>query len=495
MAHERLVPILRGGSLMLLAVLLATAVGGAARASVVISDKPTQNMNCSGGVCTATAAKAVLNAGDLAAMLATGDVAVKTGSSAKDIEIASALSWASTSRLTLDARYSVTLDKPVTVTGTGALTIATNDGGKHGEFIIVPEHGSVQFWDLSSSLVIDGNSYTLVGDIATLAADVANNPSGFYALAKPYDASGDGTYSSAPVGTIFAGAFDGLGNTISNLIIRFPANGNGLTALFGRIGSVGRVRDIGVLNADLENTSAGIIGEVAALAARNDGVVDHCWATASIVVSGGGVAGPGGLISENQGTIDESYAIVKIRMKSGLSTVGGLVGANYGRIFRSYVGGSVSGDKGDTTEDIGGLLGYNNGVVENTFAVNFVHRASHCCEALGGLIGKNDSSGRVTSSYAAGEIKLARSGSGYLGGLIGADLSNENALSNTYWDLDLGVSDPTQGAGNIENDPGIAGLTSAQLRSGLRAGFDPKIWGQNAKINHGYPYLLALPPK
>jgi len=29
----------------------------------------------------------------------------------------------------------------------------------------------------------------------------------------------------------------------------------------------------------------------------------------------------------------------------------------------------------------------------------------------------------------------------------------------------------------------------------LPAGFDPKIWGQNAKINHGYPYLLALPPK
>ena len=28
----------------------------------------------------------------------------------------------------------------------------------------------------------------------------------------------------------------------------------------------------------------------------------------------------------------------------------------------------------------------------------------------------------------------------------------------------------------------------------LPAGFDPAIWGQNASINNGYPYLLANPP-
>src|SRR2546429_218368 len=83
------------------------------------------------------------------------------------------------------------------------------DGGKNGEFVILPENGSVQFWDLNSSLVIDGQSYTLVGDIKTLAADIAANPSGFYALAKPYDASADGVYHSAPISTVkFFGRFD-----------------------------------------------------------------------------------------------------------------------------------------------------------------------------------------------------------------------------------------------------------------------------------------------
>jgi hypothetical protein len=161
------------------ALLLSTAL---ARADVEISNKPTSNMSCDSGVCTATAQKAVLNVGDLANMLASGDVAVKTGSIAKDIDINQPLTWASTARLTLDAQQSVTVKKQITVAGQGALTIIASDGGKNGEFIIVPERGSVQSWDLSRSLIIDGQSYMLVGDIKTLASDIALNPSGAYAL-------------------------------------------------------------------------------------------------------------------------------------------------------------------------------------------------------------------------------------------------------------------------------------------------------------------------
>src|SRR3954469_15223085 len=71
----------------------------AAHADVTISNKPTQNMSCEAGVCTATAPKAVLNVADLPSMLASGDVAVKTGSIAKDIDIDQPLTWSSTSRL------------------------------------------------------------------------------------------------------------------------------------------------------------------------------------------------------------------------------------------------------------------------------------------------------------------------------------------------------------------------------------------------------------
>jgi len=46
----------------------------------------------------------------------------------------------------------------------------------------------------------------------------------------------------------------------------------------------------------------------------------------------------------------------------------------------------------------------------------------------------------------------------------------------------------------MADDPGITGLTDAQLKSGLPTGFDPSVWAQSPSINNGYPYLIANPP-
>jgi hypothetical protein len=97
------------------------------------------------------------------------------------------------------------------------------------------------------------------------------------------------------------------------------------------------------------------------------------------------------------------------------------------------------------------------------------------------------------TSYSTGTVS---SGSGApVGGSIGEDDVSGSGISNDYWDLDTsGVGNPHQGAGNVPDDPGIAGLTDAQLKSGLPAGFDPKVWAINPKINNGYPYLINNPP-
>src|SRR4051794_37816335 len=129
---------------LLLISFAALAFSTAARADLSISNKPTQNMSCDAGVCMATAKKAVLNVGDLQTMLGGGDVTVTTGSIAKDIEIAQPLTWSSTSRLTLDAQQSVIVKRPVVVTGTGSLTIATNDGGNDGDFLF-DSKGTIAF--------------------------------------------------------------------------------------------------------------------------------------------------------------------------------------------------------------------------------------------------------------------------------------------------------------------------------------------------------------
>src|SRR5438045_856211 len=148
--------------LLMSAVAFAVLVANAAHAAVNISSAATKNMSCSAGVCSPTAKKAVLNVNDLTSMLASGDVTVKTGAGAIVIEITAPFSWTSTSRLTLDANTSVSFKAPVTVAGQGAVTIGTNDGGTGGDLLFFPPGqfpgGTLDFWDTSSSLIINSKS-------------------------------------------------------------------------------------------------------------------------------------------------------------------------------------------------------------------------------------------------------------------------------------------------------------------------------------------------
>jgi hypothetical protein len=113
---------------------------------------------------------------------------------------------------------------------------------------------------------------------------------------------------------------------------------------------------------------------------------------------------------------------------------------------------------------------------------------------VGGLVGFNYAGqsygASVTDSYSTGALS-----GNIVGGLVGGDWRYDdcNCYYYTYFDTD--TSGTTYGVGNVTNEPGITGLTSAQLQSGLPQGFDPKIWGQDPKINNGLPYLLANPPQ
>jgi hypothetical protein len=158
-------------------------LAGSAQASVTISTGATKNMNCSAGVCSPTAKQAVMNVNDLTNMLAAGDVKITTGAGAVTITVESPFSWTSTSRLTLDARYNVSFRAPVTAAGQGAVTIVTNDGGSGGDLIFFPG-AALDFWNTSSSLIIDGSSYTLVNNIGALRKAAYANPQGFIALVR-----------------------------------------------------------------------------------------------------------------------------------------------------------------------------------------------------------------------------------------------------------------------------------------------------------------------
>jgi hypothetical protein len=477
-------------------------VAPACEASVTISTNATQNMSCSAGVCSPTAKKAVLNVDDLTSMLAADDVTITTGAGAVTIAVVAPFSWTSAHRLTLDAYLNVSFRAPVTVAGTGGVTIVTNDGGSGGDLIFFPG-AKLDFWDLSSSLVVDGKTYTLAGDVVTLAAGFAAHSDGSYALAGDYDASADGHYRKAPIDGS-SGSFEGLGHTISKLSVGPRLRGN--FALFGvNNGLIQDVtlRDFNIAAGGYKGYAGTIVGHnygtihgvrasgqvannanggtAGGLAGYNGGIIENSSSTASVLGAGYGVGGLVGINTGNANTvIRNSYAAGSI---SGGIYTGGLVGYNLdeARVESSFAAGDVSGTGAAT----GGLVGYNlRATIANAYATG---SANH--DHAGGLVGTNDH-GTVSYAYSTGAV-----GGLNTGGLIGIDTSDAGSLNDTYWDTDTsGISDPSLGAGNIPDDPGITSLRDAQLKAGLPAGFDPATWGQSPSINNGYPYLLANRP-
>jgi len=499
-----------------------------ADAAVVVSSGTTQNMTCSGGVCAPTAANAVLNAGDLENLLASGNVEITTtgaGVQAKDIDVKAPFGWSSGSALALDASKSIAIDKAVSVSGTAAVSLTT---GKKGTLSFGGK-GNVTFASLSSSLTINGAAYTLTDSIKSLASAIASNPSGDYALAASYDASQDGIYTSSPIPTTFAGSFEGLGNAISNFSMGASYDTN--EGFFAELGASGTIANFGLLNANVGSsvrraTLGAMVGSsdgtitnsyatgnlvdaqadtLGGMVGQNNGTMARCHAAVAIahtIASAGGLVGysvgpvssssatgdvqsrgtAGGLIGENDAAITDSFATGAVTGEFA----GGLVGLNYGPIADSYSSGNVS--TRNRRGASGGLVGAAGGAISNSYATGDIRGVTGAW--VGGLVGANDAA--ISDSYSTG----APSGGSYTGGLIGYDETEAGSLSDTYWDTTTsGITDLSQGAGNIANDPGITGLSTQELQSGLPTGFEPTIWSENGDIDDGLPYLLALPPK
>ncbi|HWY13894.1 MAG TPA: hypothetical protein VNX86_01995, partial [Rhizomicrobium sp.] len=93
-----------------------------------------------------------------------------------------------------------------------------------------------------------------MGDLETLASDIAANPEDDVALANSYDAGGDGTYNDSVVPTEYEGTFTGLGNTISNLSIVGGNERNVGNGMFALVGNTGVLENIGIVNAKIVAT-------------------------------------------------------------------------------------------------------------------------------------------------------------------------------------------------------------------------------------------------
>ena len=210
------------------------------------------------------------------------------------------------------------------------------------------------------------------------------------------------------------------------------------------------------------------------------GVMRHSHATGN--VKGVRLSGIiGGLIGEASGKIYDSYATGNVATRADGVYAGGLVGEGNASISGSFSTGRV--DAGFQSYGAGGLVGGSTVSITNSYATGTVGRPGSGWTA-GGLIGDPyGETGTISGSYATGKV----SGE-YAGGFAGNPC---NCFSSDYWDTT--TSETTDGIPN-GNAPGITGLTTAQLKASLPAGFDPHVWAMDRKINHGFPYLIANPP-
>jgi hypothetical protein len=490
--------------LPVIAAALALAAPGA-HADVVISSAATQNMTCSAGVCAPTAADAVLNVGDLESLLASGNTEVTTtgsGVQAGNVALDAKLSWSAASMLELDAYQSIAVQQPVSVMGSGGLTIRTNDGGSGGAFSFAPK-GRVAFNNLGSALTINGTSFTLVNSLPALASAVGANTGGAFALANNYDASQDGTYSQCPISEALDGAIEGMGNTISHLSLAVHGRFSEI-AMIEAVDTTGSVENLRLTNIHVK--AAGKYAASSGLVTDNDGYLFGDSVTGAIL---GNNKNPnaGGLVADNSttGIISSSWTDVKVKTSGVFSQSGGLAGWNSGEIVLSHAAGNIEG------ELAGGLVANNEGTISQSYATASVEGGA------GGLVGFNQDNGTIENTYATGNVGPLRGEEGSVGGLIleqdglevttsyatGAMPAGENSagflcffeavnVSYDYWDTS--TTGTTYGICLEKNYSKIVGLTTKQLKKELPPGFDTTIWALNPKINNGFPYLIANPP-
>jgi filamentous hemagglutinin family protein len=459
----------------------------------------------SGGDMTGATLSANLNNSDVAIASTQGQGA--DGS----INVNDTVTWLG-NQLTLTATHDINVNATVTAKSANLLFTAGNDvninavmNANGSSFDFEPGSGNVNvgmnasgftgqvnFYTSASGttprsglgfLKIGGNDYTVITSVGNASGTaglqaVNNDLTGYYALGGNLDASATLGWNVVagqaagftPLGNDidnFTGIFDGLGHTISNLIINRAATSN--VGLFG-YGNASVIRNVGLINSNingldnvgglvgynyggrvLNNFASGtVIGagdNIGGLVGANygDGSIVHSYAATSLYVSGTANANVGGLVGYNySGTVSDSYATGNV---GGVSNVGGLVGNNSttSAVNNSYATGRVTG-----ANYVGGLVGIN----KDTGAINSSNatgEVSGIGKTIGGLVGANY--GSIDHSNATGKVTGTGSASDNIGGLVGA---NYGSISNSH-----ATTGSVSGASYVGGLVGINGSSSS----------------------------------
>jgi len=262
-------------------------------------------------------------------------------------------------------------------------------------------------------------------------------------LAGPFNTIGDDSNA-------FGGVFDGNGHTITGFTYQLGWDMD--VGLFGYVrGPNALIVNLVLEQPDVNASQAYFVG--ALVGTLEQGTLLNC------AVLGGNVVGMhivGALVGYNHdGTVYGCYADSNVTGTgpNGFLDVGGLVGTNaFGWIEQCFAAGSV---QADSMTDVGGLVGYNSGLIRNCYAAGPVSGY----DSVGGLLGYNF--GTVENCYSIGPVAA---NPGQAGGLVGIESSGTTI--DSFWD--------TQTSGRATSAGGT-GLTTPEMQTKatfINAGWD-----------------------
>ncbi|WP_440409078.1 MBG domain-containing protein [Neorhizobium petrolearium] len=392
--------------------------------------------------------------------------------------------------------------------------------------LMKPDREAAGLFGVSSGTIRDVNLYLGIASGAKYVGSLVGVNSGIVKNASSRGVFGGGSlYSGGLVGlntgTIYGSYTEAM---LSNTQTGFGNGGlvgrndgtiekshaeitiSGRTSIGGLVGE-----NNGTITSSYAGSSVSGVISVGGLAGTNNGTITNSYATGAT----NGANNVGGLVGDNKGAISSAYATggVGVGGGTGVAAAGGLIGSNSGQVHDVYATGNVGASQdlgGDIMNDpipdvlmpifgdnvhgsypqntdlrgiqkVGGLVGFNSGVVTDAYATGDVTGTvtgfqGVIYQFVGGLIGENG--GAISNVFATGDVDTNTGGAdggqmGYgTGGLVGLNITStsdvEATISNAYA---TGNVNGGYGTGGLVGVNGTGGAVSSSYATGDVTGF------------------------
>jgi hypothetical protein len=271
-----------------------------------------------------------------------------------------------------------------------------------------------------------------------------------------------------------------LGYVNDSTIDNCSSSGTVTGSNWGVGGLIGHVRYTSIVDCHSESTVSNTNHYTGGLFGQAVGVtVDTCYATGNVSTTQWRSGGLAGIICATC-FVSNSFSTGDV---SGYQNVGGLIGQQDGSVEKSFSTGNVFG-----VTNSGGFTGSNTGIISNSYSLGNVTRQSGTNASFGGFTGFNNG-GTIEYCYSIGSVYYTGAtdpgNKGFIGGQSGANIYTSN-----FFDYEAS-NQSTDAAG------GAVPKTTAEMKT--QATFTGADWdftgvwsiddAEQDPINNGYPYL------